>query len=168
MHTSQSTSHTPPCIGYFNRNHDVKVSKNLSGFEDNSTSRQEIFPVSAPCLFSPNPSSSSSSDSIMMLLYPRWQQQRRARRGQSWRSAAPVSDCPSHGVPRKSEAGYKSGGIFVSQLPLLLKLPACSSLMALNVAELSQKVLPTRQTGQNQEFPWLCHHWWHHWVIRKT
>lgn len=51
MHTSQSTSHTSPGIGFLNRNHDVNVSKRLSGFEDNSSSRlKSLFPW-APCVF---------------------------------------------------------------------------------------------------------------------
>lgn len=39
LHTSQSTSHTSPCIGFLNRNHSVKVSKGLPSFEDHVTSR---------------------------------------------------------------------------------------------------------------------------------
>lgn len=163
MHISQSTSHTSPCTGFLNRNHGVKVGKGCSSFEDNRTSRLRNLFQEHPMAFPP---SLSSSNSTMMSLYPWWQHQGRATRGWSWWSAAQVPDCPRHGVSETLKYCTNVERLF--SFTLLQKLHVCSSLMAPNNAELSQKTLPAQQAGQNQEIPWPRHYWWHHWVIRKT
>lgn len=86
------------------------MGKGPSGFEDNRTSRLKSLSQEHPMPFPP---SLSSSNSTRMPLYPWWQHQGRATRGWSWWSAAQVSYCPGHGVSRKFEAWYKSGGIFL-------------------------------------------------------
>lgn len=56
MHTSQSTSHTSPCTGFFNG----KVGKGPSGFEDNRTSILKNIFQEHPMPFPPTLSSRNS------------------------------------------------------------------------------------------------------------